>query len=56
MPNNNSSVARKRAQVEAAVDAGDQQCFGALTATERRELLKLLEKCIHLLEDEAAAH
>ena len=46
--------ARKRAQIEAAVDAADKQCFATLTATERRELLRLLAKCIDHLEDEAA--
>ena len=46
--------ARKRAQIEAAVDAADKQCFSILTATERRELLRLLAKCIDHLEDEAA--
>jgi DNA-binding MarR family transcriptional regulator len=48
--------ARKRTQIEAAVDAGEKQCFGMLGATERRDLLKLLEKCIAGLEADAAAH
>ena len=47
--------ARKRAQIEAAVDAGEAQCFAMLTATERRELLKLLTKCTAHLEEEASA-
>ena len=47
--------ARKRAQIEAAVDAGEKACFAALTAAERKELLRLLTKCIDHLEDEAAA-
>jgi DNA-binding MarR family transcriptional regulator len=46
--------ARKRAQIEAAVEAGDKQCFSVLTATERRELLRLLAKCIDHLEEVAA--
>jgi DNA-binding MarR family transcriptional regulator len=48
--------AKKRTQIEAAIEAGDKQCFGALTASERRDLLKLLGKCIAHLEEHAAAH
>ena len=47
--------ARKRAQIEAAIEAGEKACFGALGAAERRELLRLLTKCIDHLEDAAAA-
>jgi len=47
--------ARKRAQLEATVDKGEQRCFGALTSAERKELLRLLEKCTTHLEDTAAA-
>ena len=47
--------ARKRAQLEAIVDKGDQKCFSVLSATERKELLRLLEKCATHLEDTAAA-
>jgi MarR family transcriptional regulator, organic hydroperoxide resistance regulator len=46
--------AKKRAQLEAVVDAGDQRCFSVLTASERKELLRLLEKCAAHLEDAAA--
>jgi DNA-binding MarR family transcriptional regulator len=48
-------VERKRAQLEAIVEKGDQRCFGALTASERKELFRLLEKCAVHLEDAAAA-
>ncbi|HEY5924559.1 MAG TPA: MarR family transcriptional regulator [Kofleriaceae bacterium] len=47
--------ARKQAQLEATVDKGDQRCFSVLTASERKELLRLLEKCAAHLEDAAAA-
>ena len=47
--------AKKLAVIEAAIDAGEKQCFGVLTATERRELLKVLTKCTAGLEAEAAA-
>lgn len=47
--------ARKRAQLEAIVEKGDQRCFGALTTGERKELLRLLEKCAAHLEGQAAA-
>ena len=47
--------ARKLAQLEAVVDKGDQRCFSVLTASERKELLRLLEKCTAHLEDAAAA-
>ena len=47
--------ARKRAQIEAAVEAGEKQCFAALSANERKDLLRLLTKCIDRLEPEAAA-
>lgn len=46
---------RKRAQIEAAIDEGERVCFGTLTAKERKELLRLLEKCNAHLEPEAAA-
>ena len=46
---------RKRAQLEATVEKGDQRCFSALTASERKELFRLLEKCATHLEDAAAA-
>src|SRR5688572_17645661 len=47
--------ARKRAAIEAAVDAGEKLCFSVLSATERKELLRLLTKCSDHLETEAAA-
>ena len=48
-------AARKRAQIEAALDEGERRCFAALTATERGELLRLLGKCIDGLEPDASA-
>jgi MarR family transcriptional regulator, organic hydroperoxide resistance regulator len=47
--------AKKRAQVEAVLDAGELACFGMLTATEREQLLRLIDKCIDRLEPTAAA-
>ena len=47
--------ARKRAQIEAAVEACEKQCFASLSVVEKRELLRLLDKCIDHLEPEAAA-
>jgi DNA-binding MarR family transcriptional regulator len=47
--------ARKLAQLEAIVEKGDQRCFSVLSASERKELLRLLEKCAAHLEDAAAA-
>jgi MarR family transcriptional regulator, organic hydroperoxide resistance regulator len=47
--------AKKRAQLETIVDAGDARCFSVLTANERKELLRLLDKCAAHLEDAAAA-
>jgi len=47
--------ARKLAQLEAIVERADQRCFSVLTASERKELLRLLEKCATHLEDTAAA-
>jgi DNA-binding MarR family transcriptional regulator len=47
--------AKKRAQIEGIVEDAEKQCFAALTATEKRELLRLLGKCIAHLEPEAAA-
>lgn len=43
--------ARKRAQIDAVIEDGDVSCFAALTAGERKELLRLLDKCIVGLED-----
>lgn len=38
--------ARQRTKIEATVDASETRCFAALTAAERRELLRLLDACI----------
>ena len=46
---------RRRAQLETIVDAGDARCFSVLSASERKELLRLLDKCAAHLEDAAAA-
>ena len=45
--------AKKRAHIEATLDAGERRCFAALTAAERGELLRLLDKCIADLDAEA---
>ena len=47
--------AKKLAQLEAVVEAGEKRCFAALNASERKELLRLLDKCSAHLETEAAA-
>jgi DNA-binding MarR family transcriptional regulator len=47
---------RRRAVLEEVVDAGDRRCFSVLTASERKELLRLLEKCAAHLEDAAYAN
>lgn len=46
---------RKQAQIEAAIDEGDRICFGMLTAKERKELLRLLDKCSAHVGPEASA-
>jgi DNA-binding MarR family transcriptional regulator len=46
---------KKQAQIEAVVEAGDKACFAVLSAAERKELARLLNKCIDHLELEAAA-
>jgi DNA-binding MarR family transcriptional regulator len=43
--------ARRRAKIEDTAFRAEQHCFAALTAAERRELARLLEKCIEDLED-----
>ena len=48
--------ARRREKIEATVDRAEKRCFAALTATERRELARLLDKCIAELEPETQAH
>ncbi|HEU0031073.1 MAG TPA: MarR family transcriptional regulator [Kofleriaceae bacterium] len=45
----------RRAQIERVIDAGERTCFEALTVTERKELLRLLDKCIAGLEPAALA-
>jgi DNA-binding MarR family transcriptional regulator len=45
--------AKKRAAIEATLDDGERRCFAALTAAERGELLRLLDKCIVDLDAEA---
>jgi DNA-binding MarR family transcriptional regulator len=37
---------RQRAKIEATLDSSEAELFGALTAIERKELLRLLDKCI----------
>jgi DNA-binding MarR family transcriptional regulator len=41
--------------IDAAIDDGERRCFAVLTAAERRELLRLIEKCSAHLDVEAAA-
>ncbi len=47
--------ARRRERIEATVDRAEQRCFAALTASERRELARLLVKCSTELEREVPA-
>ena len=42
--------ARKQAQLDAVIEEGDRICFAPLSAAERKELLRLLEKCIAHLD------
>lgn len=42
--------AKKRAQVEGILEADEQRCFSVLTAPERKELARLLDKVISHLE------
>jgi DNA-binding MarR family transcriptional regulator len=44
--------AKRRDQVQDAVDRSDETCFAALTGAERKELLRLLGKCAADLEPE----
>jgi DNA-binding MarR family transcriptional regulator len=48
--------AKKQATFEAVVAEGEERCFAALTASERKELLRLLGKCIAHLDALARAH
>jgi MarR family transcriptional regulator, organic hydroperoxide resistance regulator len=49
------TTAKQRAQIEAAIDAGEARCFRALGKRERGELLRLLALCAADLEPDAAA-
>jgi DNA-binding MarR family transcriptional regulator len=42
--------ARMQAKIEAVIEDGEDTCFAALTAPERKELLRLLDKCIGSLD------
>jgi DNA-binding MarR family transcriptional regulator len=44
--------ARTRAKIDAVIEDGEQACFGVLSTTERKELLRLLDKCIGSLDVE----
>jgi DNA-binding MarR family transcriptional regulator len=41
---------KRQAQINAVLDEGEHQCFGVLTAAERKELQRLLDKCITHLD------
>src|SRR3954470_5093289 len=43
---------RHRAKIMDTLEESEARCFGALTAPERKELLRLLDKCIVDLDDE----
>jgi DNA-binding MarR family transcriptional regulator len=47
---------RHRAKIEATLDASEAALFGALGAPERRELLRLMDKCIAKLDDDPSRH
>jgi DNA-binding MarR family transcriptional regulator len=40
----------RQKKIAAAVDASEVACFGALTATERKQMLGLIHKCITAIE------
>jgi MarR family transcriptional regulator, organic hydroperoxide resistance regulator len=42
--------AKQRAAIDGAIDDAEAQCFGGLTAAERKQLAALLGKCIEHLE------
>lgn len=44
-------TARKRAAIEKTLAESEEVCFGTLTASERRELLRLLDKAASALEE-----
>jgi len=47
--------AKKQVQLEALIEAGEHECFSVLTAAEKKELGRLIAKCVAYLEDVAAA-
>jgi DNA-binding MarR family transcriptional regulator len=47
--------ARQRSKIEATLDASEARLFGALTAPERKELLRILDKCITDLDPTESA-
>jgi DNA-binding MarR family transcriptional regulator len=46
---------KRRRQIEDKIEATEAVCWGGLTAAERKELLRLLDKAIAHLEPEATA-
>jgi DNA-binding MarR family transcriptional regulator len=48
-------AAKKRAQIEATLDATEHQLWSGLSAAERKELLRLMDKAITAVEPVAAA-
>lgn len=44
---------RRRQKIAAAVDVSEAACFAALTAAERKELVRCMNKCVAALEQEA---
>jgi DNA-binding MarR family transcriptional regulator len=48
-------AARRRAQIEATLDDTEQRLWSGLSAAERKELLRLMDKAITALEPVAAA-
>lgn len=43
-------TAKRQAQIDAVIEAGEKQCFGVLAAAERKELMRLLDKLVAHLE------
>ena len=46
---------KRREKIEATVERAESRCFSALTPAERRELARLLDRCIADLEPDATA-
>jgi DNA-binding MarR family transcriptional regulator len=46
---------RQWTSIQNGIEHGDALCFSVLSASERKELLRLLEKCSAYLEETAAA-